>query len=93
MNIDELKANGHRLVNEFINNAKMDVADEFFRKRQIIPTSSAIAFTAIGLRKIGSQTQLLTAIVTGLIFCGRSFFKSCSDCASGSFSKIYLKYA
>jgi hypothetical protein len=30
MNIDELKANGHRLVNEFINNAKMDVADEFF---------------------------------------------------------------
>jgi hypothetical protein len=65
----------------------------FKSKRQIIPTSSAIAFTAIGLRKIGSQTQLLTAIVTGLIFCGRSFFKSCSDCASGSFSKIYLKYA
>jgi predicted ester cyclase len=30
MNIDEMKANGHRLTNEFINNAKMDVADELF---------------------------------------------------------------
>jgi len=30
MNIDEMKANGHRLINEFINNAKMDVADELF---------------------------------------------------------------
>ena len=30
MNIDEMKANGHRLINEFISNAKMDVADELF---------------------------------------------------------------
>ena len=30
MNINEMKANGHRLINEFINNAKMDVADELF---------------------------------------------------------------
>jgi predicted ester cyclase len=30
MNIDEMKANGHKLINEFINNAKMDVADELF---------------------------------------------------------------
>ena len=28
--IDEMKTNGHRLINEFINNAKMDVADELF---------------------------------------------------------------
>ena len=30
MNTDEVKAIGYRIVNEFINNARMDIADELF---------------------------------------------------------------
>jgi hypothetical protein len=30
MNTDEMRAMGYRLANEFINNARMDIADELF---------------------------------------------------------------
>ena len=30
MNTDEMRAIGYRIVNEFINNARIDVADELF---------------------------------------------------------------